>query len=108
MVCIFLGFAHHSAVMPQREEIAMKLNSVGLDANDTFRDALTDYFGESDDSDSESETDSPVSSEGIESVPERKESPQQCDKSDSAVLDRPIFYCRYADDSGSQQVPRRS
>jgi len=57
-VCIFLGFVHRSAVLPQREEIAMKLNSVALDANDTFQDVLTDYFGENDDSDSESESDS--------------------------------------------------
>jgi len=46
--------------MSRFEEIAKKLNSVGLDDNDAFRDVLTDYFGENGESDSEIDNDSPI------------------------------------------------
>jgi len=87
--------------MPRVEEIAKKLNSVGLDANDAFRDVLTDYFGENAESDSESDSDSPICTEHTD----KATGPQPCDKANSIVPDRPMFGISCGDDDGSLQVP---
>ena len=46
-----------AAVMSRIEEIAKKLNSVGLGITDDLRDAMMDYFCEDDDEDNNDDTD---------------------------------------------------
>jgi len=90
--------------MSRFEEIAKKLNSVGLDDNDAFRDVLTDYFGENGESDSESDNDSPIFTQHSDETP-RKISPQSCEEANNAVPNHPMFHMSCADDGASLQVP---
>lgn len=79
--------------MSNREDIAKRLNSVGLDVNDEFRAVLMDYFcdGDSDNNESESDDDlRPV----IES-----ETPQAT--TEDTVSERSIFSIGCFDDTGT-------
>lgn len=58
-----------AAVMSRIEEIAKKLNSVGLGITDDLRDAMMDYFGEDDDEDNNDDTDNDDTTGEVNAIP---------------------------------------
>jgi len=83
------------------KDIAQKLNSVGLDASDAFKDVLTEYFGDGGGTASDSD------SNDTDDVPD-VEAPATVDvgateKRYKVAVDRPIFITS-ADETGSLQT----